>query len=161
MKEYITIEEYLEDETAYYKQYPIIKDGVYCCTEHFVLCHGQQFNPKPFENKYRPAQRPAVDNRCFVNAYDLSSENSETLRYVEGFALPVGHKYPLMHAWCADRDDNVIDPTWKIGDGYYGIAFSLRYLCMTLCQKECGSVLDNWEMDHPLLYGIDTDWATR
>ena len=57
---------------------------------------------------------------CFANAFALVARHSY-LRYVEGFALgPLA--MAIHHAWCADGDDRVIDPTWDLmGLAYFGI----------------------------------------
>lgn len=58
---------------------------------------------------------------CYKNAALLSFERSD-LRYCEGYAAGI---IPVMHAWCIDSKNRVIDPTWPDAESciYHGVAF--------------------------------------
>ena len=36
--------------------------------------------------------------------------------------------YPFGHAWCIDRDGQVVDPTLREAAGYFGIPLRWRYV---------------------------------
>jgi hypothetical protein len=84
--------------------------------ERFVLRNGRFFKAAAFTGAARGKQ-----GQCFKNAMELALHNPR-LSYVEGFG---GSIIPVHHAWCADADGNVIDPTWDRPEDrdYFGIAF--------------------------------------
>ena len=70
------------------------------------------------------ATAPMPRKQCFKNAFTLAGSNPGVLAYVEGLALTCG--IPLHHAWCVDRDGNVIEPTWPdMGEAYFGVALDI------------------------------------
>lgn len=83
----------------------------------FVLLHGKAYKPAPFKGKKKP------DKMCFKNALHYALANN--LKYVEGYAKPGYIEMAMDHAWCADEEGNVIDPTWRNGEEaeYYGVEF--------------------------------------
>ena len=74
------------------------------------------------------ATAPMPRKQCFKNAFALANSNPNVLAYVEGLALTSG--IPLHHAWCVDRDGNVIEPTWRpdLGQAYFGVALDIDAL---------------------------------
>ena len=62
---------------------------------------------------------------CFGNSFKLADAHPE-LTYVEGYALHEATDFPVLHAWVADKNGNVIDSTWPTpGIEYFGVPFAL------------------------------------
>lgn len=133
------------------RQLPGLK---YVGYEEFVLANGKQFTAGPFPTEYQDAKSKEQD--CHRNAFYLADEYPHKLKYVEGFATTRHFpNFVCSHAWCSDGD-SAIDPTWKdAGLEYYGVLFSLAYVCKTMAEKGSFGVLENWECQHPLLRGVD------
>jgi len=120
----------------------------YCCMEDFVLHFGEAFS---FSELPSYIERGEM-KQCFKNAYHLALSSPEHT-YVEGFACGV---IPVMHAWCIDSKDQVVDPTWTDGREYYGVRFNLNYVNEVIEDKSTYGVIDNWEDRFPLLSGAHT-----
>ncbi len=122
----------------------ILEGWKYSCIEDFVLKNGREFTERiPFWDELMPKKE------CFKNAADITIENRDII-YVEGFAQPKG-LITTNHAWCCTKKGKIIDPTWDKGEFYYGVPFSTDYLIESLLKREKYGILDNWEMDYPLL----------
>lgn len=82
---------------------------------------------------------------CFRTCTELAFRYPDELVYAEGYAfadIPI--QLPLAHAWLLYRDQ-VVDPTWSGGSGYFGIAFSVEQLQEYLLQsKEYGILQSLW-----------------
>lgn len=112
----------------------------YSSVEQWVLEHGKFYKP-PVEGG-RMTQR-----YCFANAYVWAQRHG--CRYVEGYAIGM---IPVLHAWCADASDNVIETTWEEpGHAYFGVSFPLEEVRRRRRGYKELSVLDDWERDYPLL----------
>jgi hypothetical protein len=126
------------------------------------------------------ARRVGVDvhemKQCFANSQTLLLMSDEPqLIYYEGYASGrVG--FPIHHGWLG-INGKVIDLTWKLEEPdtsrtllpehpvgelpkdwmYWGVAFEnpeyIRFRVMT--REIIGSLLDDWEGNHPLLRGVD------
>lgn len=74
--------------------------------------------------------RPGTPKLCYHNAERLVRRSRGRLRYVEGFALGPNSPLPVAHAWAADEQDRVVDPTWIAPDrsAYYGVEIPLASL---------------------------------
>ena len=128
---------------------------LYGSKEEFVQKNGQEFKPQEFDSsKYPDARR--TPKECFSNAWHLASETG--LTYVEGFAFNV--MFPMLHAWCVDQEGNVVDPTWKTPEDcqYFGVPFSMEYVNRIIFKRKRFGVIDNMQMDFPLLTGKHTDF---
>lgn len=106
------IEEMKEDKTGW----------KYCSFEEVLLDIGQEM--KPFiRPRYIKRGRP---NFCYANCQQLVLK-SDTLKYVEGYAIAVDERIsgcPIPHAWVVDSDGRAYDPTWQdVGWYYLGIVF--------------------------------------
>lgn len=55
--------------------------------------------------------RALSERQCFRNAERTELQHPDPA-YTEGLALGQGSLLPTLHAWYADRDGRVIDPTW-------------------------------------------------
>jgi hypothetical protein len=60
--------------------------------------------------------RALPERRCFLNAARTELQHPG-LAYIEGLAFGERSLLPTLHAWCADRDGQVIDPTWSELEG--------------------------------------------
>ena len=121
----------------------------YGSAEEFVLKNGQPFKSVPV-----PADMICGEMKmCFQNASTASGPHTG-YQYAEGYALKPG-LIPMNHAWLVDDDDNAIDITWEYDPdtAYYGIIFPHDYLWETLEKKKTYGIIDNYEMNFPLLQG--------
>ena len=59
------------------------------------------------------------------------------------------------------KDLNVYDPTWKNPEEavYYGVQFSYEYTNLKMLETGFFGVVDNIIQNHPLLTGVDEDFA--
>jgi len=125
--------------------------------EHFVLRHGKAFvEIAPPRSLPVWAQEP---HGCFANCLRLA-DFSQSLTYVEGFAVVAGCRIEVDHAWCVDDLGRVVDPTWKQpGDGYFGVPFAASYVRRRLkAQLRTGwvdALLRAGDDDYRLVQGIE------
>ena len=72
---------------------------------------------------------PMPPGECFANAQRLvrrAAHSRRPLAYCEGFVpFAPGEPRPCHHAWCADAQGTVVDPTWPYWRQrtYTGVAF--------------------------------------
>lgn len=122
-------------------------DYVYAGIEDFVLAEGRTWPPHPLP---RHIKRGAA-RQCFLNAYKAAQRHRE-LRYVEGYALAM---IPVLHAWCVDSEDRVVEVTWEEpGAAYVGVAFTLAEVRALHQHSDYVSMLDDWDRGYPLLRGL-------
>ena len=92
----------------------------YCSFEEALLDIGQEMKPL-VRPRHIKRGRP---NFCYANCQQLVL-HSDTLKYVEGYAVAADDYCPIPHAWVIDTDGRAYDPTWKDVESYYfGIVFS-------------------------------------
>lgn len=129
-----------------FHQNPILRpDFKYHSIEAFVLKNGKEMGKRSERSDNYPK---AKQKECFRNAYLLAVEHD--LTYCEGYAMGI---IPVLHAWCLDKDDLVIDVTWKDGTEYVGVPFQTKYISRILLERKSYGIIDNWEMKWPLLRG--------
>ncbi|MFD8705879.1 hypothetical protein ACFV1W_25290 [Kitasatospora sp. NPDC059648] len=107
---------------------------------------GRLFTPRPWPGGGPPPGKPGA---CYVDSVLWASESPDGLAYVEGVTWT--GLYPLEHAWCADRDGTVLDPTWERP--------GLAYLGLPVRADAAARLM--WENRGPLLaYGtaLCADW---
>jgi hypothetical protein len=67
--------------------------------------------------------------------------------------LRQGETAAVAHAWCINSDNFVVDPTWDEGAEYFGVPFRHNYLRRVLKARTDYGLIDNPEMDFPLVTG--------
>jgi hypothetical protein len=141
------VTEYLEQMTNLVRGLKRANDWKYQCIEEFVLKNGKVFSVNGTKVKRGRTKE------CFKNAFCLAEYNPD-LSYVEGYATFFNLGFPVLHAWCVDKQGNVYDPTWKkLGDEYFGVVFELSFVRETIFARKKFGVIDNREMNFPLLSG--------
>jgi hypothetical protein len=126
--------------------------------EEFVLKHGQEYKPQPLPRIFKPG----LPRHCYENAYHLAVKKREFI-YVEGYCLSPG-SIPLLHAWCADVEGNVYDPTYTggpnppLGEIYFGVPFAFPYVQKTVLHNRCYGLLDDFQNKFPLLRTTSKEW---
>ena len=125
----------------------------------FMLKYGRDysFGPKTFTGPRYEAKA------CFMNATHLALAD-RSLTYVEGFVAI--HGVPLAHAWCADADGNVVDPTIiDVGQvvGYYGVPLNTEYVRRAVKLNKMYGVLDYFYAGKtaPKLYELGLEEGQR
>jgi hypothetical protein len=61
--------------------------------------------------------------------------------------------HAVAHAWCVGSDNLVVDRTWDEGTEYFGVPFRHDYLSRVLKARRDYGLIDNSEMDFPLVTG--------
>ena len=135
--------EYLEAVTKMFPKEAKREGREYSSVEEFVLKHGKFYTPKELPKNVLEGKV----KDCYMNAWHLATERKD-LTYVEGYAASV---IPVMHAWCVDKQGNVIDPTWGTGKAYYGVPFTTDYIMKTAMRRKYFGILDNYQEGYPLL----------
>lgn len=120
-------------------------------TAEFLLYHGRQWPTKPGNGVEMGAPQ-----QCFKNAAVLAMVQSDEYIYCEGYA--VGFMLPVEHAWLIDKEGFVVDPTWKDGTDYFGIAFKLSYLTKALMKQKEYGLINAWRDKWPLLRTKEHLW---
>jgi hypothetical protein len=111
-------------------------------TSQFILDFGLECRVQP--NSF---PRYGKFRECFMNALNYATENG--MIYCEGYACGV---IPVLHAWCIDKEGNVIDPTWEKGKDYIGVPFKTDYvLDFTERHLVYDSVIENYRDKWALL----------
>lgn len=123
----------------------------YASIYELVADQGRPFTARPLP----PAFEKMSPKECFRNASIVAIRHAGAgIMYCEGYVntLP-GNIVPILHAWCIDRDENIIDPTlaYQPHIEYIGIPFDLRFMLYTFEIHKAGSLLDDWKNGWPLL----------
>lgn len=105
----------------------------------FLLKHGKEYTATPASFKGRRMKAKA----CYRNAL-LKVVKDPSLTYVEGYITCFD--IPIVHAWCIDKEGNVIDPTLDgkhIGMDYFGVPFKGKYVASLMMERGlCASVIE-------------------
>lgn len=74
-----------------------------------IVEYGRPFDPAPLVASVSPGR----ERCCALNSSELARQNPELYTYYEGVATQrAGPRWPISHAWCVDRQGNVVDRTW-------------------------------------------------
>ncbi|MEG5043493.1 hypothetical protein [Microcoleus sp. B4-C1] len=60
---------------------------------------------------------------------------SDSLTYVEGYALDADVGFPISHAWLITPDGYAIDPTWDTPGCYFGVPLSTTWVQSVLTTR--------------------------
>ncbi|MGB7891083.1 MAG: hypothetical protein WCF82_04050 [Microcoleus sp.] len=60
---------------------------------------------------------------------------SDSLTYVEGYALHADVGFPISHAWLLASDGYAIDPTWDSPGCYFGVPLSTTWVESVLAAR--------------------------
>lgn len=123
---------------------------------HFVLANGRDF--QPCENPAQWIKRRGRIGNCYKNAFLLVLEHPKDLRYAEGYAARMEEGHPIickgLHAWAVTKDGEVVDPTWKNGVEYFGVAFEFEQVRQVMMRnQDFSGVIDDVAGGWPLLKG--------
>ncbi|MFA5355295.1 MAG: anti-CBASS Acb1 family protein [Candidatus Paceibacterota bacterium] len=103
---------------------------VYDNTYDLVSKEGKFFKPAPLPKDVKKGKMKG----CYRNAALLAMEN-DNYTYCEGIAYSKAiNGFPFNHAFCIDKEGNVVDPTWKDGTAYFGVPFSTDFLRKTIVE---------------------------
>jgi hypothetical protein len=117
--------------------------------EKLLAGDGKFYTPQTLPSQYSKG----TPKNCFQDAANLAMDHPD-LTYVEGYATT--GIIPVHHAWCADKDGKVIDPTWAaLGDNdegiehrsYYGIPIPTDELTARIIKKKTWGF---FETDYPV-----------
>lgn len=159
------LEKMAEALVEFNKRYPAIKHKKYKGIEDFVLQEGKPFTGGVADIKNYKVRHRKVKG-CFFNAQQLA-KGYDNLIYCEGFIYMYNGypDFPFLHAWCFDiNTGKVVEPTLKNVDDeteYFGIKFNKDYMFeITRGRgKEIISLIDNPEMNYPLLRGTHENYS--
>jgi hypothetical protein len=122
----------------------------YTSEADFILKNGRSFEYAALPRGVRMG-RP---RECFRNAAALALRKPDIYMYVEGYAVNRWiAMHTVAHAWCINSDNFVVDPTWDEGTEYFGVPFRHDYLRRVLKARSDDGLIDNPEMDFPLVTG--------
>lgn len=119
-------------------------DFTYAGMEDLLIQHGMRWKPQPLPEKWI-GKVVCYPKACFDNSYRLAARSKGRLLYVEGVAVGI---IPVHHAWCADSEGNVIDPTWGtfrdigVGTIYHGVAIPVEVVKKLRTKHNCSALLD-------------------
>jgi hypothetical protein len=118
-----------------YEEYP----SYYKPISPLILRHGRPW----YIGERTFAGRRARRKQCYMNSYTLVDRNPGLI-YVEGWCWK---ETSFAHAWCIDAEGQVIDPTLREADGYYGIPFRWEYVQATASRTMVYGVISNSDSD--------------
>jgi hypothetical protein len=122
----------------------------YTSEADFILKNGRSFESAALPRGVRMG-RP---RECFRNAATLALRKPDLYVYVEGYAVNRWvAMHTVAHAWCVSSDTFVVDRTWDEGTEYFGVPFRHDYLRGVLKVRRDYGLIDNPEMDFPLVTG--------
>lgn len=107
-----------------------------------LIAYGKMFEPASTQPSWLTGGRPKA---CFLNSASYALVRSDVY-YTEGYAIDPMFPLPIQHAWLADGQGNVFDPTWEhAGDhAYFGISFRKEFVkeMLAVNGNQCGILVD-------------------
>jgi hypothetical protein len=122
-----------------YHDRPVEPMNYYTAVPSLILRHGRAW----YIGERTFAGRRATRKQCYMNSYALADRNPGMI-YVEGWCWKENF---FAHAWCIDPDGQVIDPTLREADGYYGIPFRWEYVQATASNTKMYGIISNANSD--------------
>ena len=119
-----------------YHDRPILPMNYYRAVPSLILEHGRAW----YIGERTFAGRRATRKQCYMNSYAFADRNPRMI-YVEGWCWKENNYFE--HAWCIDPDGQVIDPTLREANGYYGIPFRWEYVLATAIKTEVYGIISN------------------
>ena len=104
------------------------------CLQHGHIFAGQ---------KPKAPKRWGAEKQCFQNAASLVQEDASFV-YVEGLASTHTVGITFHHAWVLTPEGEVLDPTWKNGRDYCGLAFQRDALLEIIFESKKWGVFGNY-----------------
>lgn len=79
-------------------------------------------------SKVDPSLYLPRSKQCYLNAWNLK-ESHKGYRYCEGYMLLEGIPIPILHAWCINEADEVVDTSIEMDAiaAYYGVEFNPEF----------------------------------
>lgn len=113
-----SLEAYIRTVADYFKQVSSNQGPI---SYRLLKEYGQSF---PISIGKSPLAGKGKMKQCFMNSYRLM--DGLGLTYCEGFATSAALGIALEHAWLINESGFVVDPTWKDGREYFGVAFDTQ-----------------------------------
>lgn len=140
-----------------YQRERMAEQDVIITTPAMLLeAHGREYHvtPESFGGYRGPP------GHCYDNAAWVALLSYGRLQYVEGWMVWLG--VPLEHAWCADAEGNVVDPTITpklVAEAkgelplYFGIPFCHQYVILVKERTDAWGIMGPHNL--PLFAGLD------
>lgn len=149
MKTIARLKSFLEKQAELIKKVHHQPYWKYNSFEELILDCGVEMSYAPLPNNI---DRGSPKN-CYYNCFELLREHPD-LTYCEGYAMSEDLPLPLFHAWLIDEDGNVIDPTWKSGDAYFGVPFNTEWFINLLVSRNREDCLAVFESNYLEKYSL-------
>jgi len=122
----------------------------YTSEADFILKNGRSFEIRCIATR----SNGWGDARMLPQRRGTGASKPNIYMYVEGYAVNRWiATHTVAHAWCIGSDNFVVDPTWDEGAEYFGVPFRHDYLRRVLKARRDYGLIDNAEMDFPLVTG--------
>ncbi|MEG4850939.1 MULTISPECIES: hypothetical protein [unclassified Microcoleus] len=124
------IKRYLESVVAAMEPVPARANWMYQRYEELVLDCGFIMEPQSLPETIECGAPKFGYWNCQKLAFA-----SDSLTYVEGYALHADVGFPISHAWLLTPDGYAIDPTWDSPGCYFGVPLSTTWVESVLAAR--------------------------